>query len=206
LSTGNYTWHVSAYVDGNWQTVSSDLSFATAAGFDSQFTSDAEGWSPVAGSWTVENGYYKGTRNSTTSYFFSSAYDELFTSLTYEVKLQTSANMSMGLHFRGYSAPLSSSSRWDSGYYFYVYNNIYSIGYFENGQYTAIKNGSWSNGYTWTTLKVIANGSSIQLYINGTRVESITDTRFSAGKVGVEFYADTTTSANMYIDWATLTT
>ncbi|MGV8026766.1 MAG: C1 family peptidase [Anaerolineaceae bacterium] len=207
LNVGEYQWRVGAYVNGAWQTFSTYNSFIIEPGFNSQFTSDSEGWTPVSGTWIVENGYYKGTR--TQNYFYSSAYDELFPTLTYEVKVLRSANMSMGIHFRGSPTPLSSASRWNCGYYFFVYNNTYSIGYFENGQYTAILNGPapWTNTYTWTTLKVTANGSFAQFFINGTQVASGNDfNKFTTGKVGLEFYSDSTTSASMYVDWATLST
>jgi len=44
-------------------------------------------------------------------------------------------------------------------------------------------------GYdAWNTLKVVCGGSSMEFYINDILVESLVDSEFSSGRVGVKAY------------------
>ena len=91
-------------------------------------------------------------------------------------------NASYGLSFR--STP-------QGQYAFYITNQ----GYFMLGYWSG-ETGEWSDSIAWITetaikpnssniLKVVAKGSSIQLFINSKQVGSITDSNASNGKTGI---------------------
>jgi len=57
----------------------------------------------------------------------------------------------------------------------------------------------------WNTLKVVCQGSTLEFYINGTQVESLVDSEFSTGKVGVRAVENTSVQNIMHFDNARLT-
>jgi hypothetical protein len=62
-------------------------------------------------------------------------------------------------------------------------------------------------GGNFNVLKVIADGSNLYFYINGTLVWSGSDYSLSSGRVGLGMYRDTDTTGNQFqADWARLTT
>jgi len=57
----------------------------------------------------------------------------------------------------------------------------------------------------WNNLKVVAVGSSLKFYVNGTLVWSGTDSNYRTGYVGVTMYRDSY-AGTLDVDYATLTT
>ena len=55
-------------------------------------------------------------------------------------------------------------------------------------------------------MRVVASGSSLTFYINGTPVWSGSDSSLTSGRVGLGFYADATSGNQLWADYATLTT
>jgi subtilisin family serine protease len=210
LPNGSYTWKVRALVGGLWKAYSAGKVFTVAAvaGFNSQFTSDAAGWTPQKGSWSLGNGFYlsPGLVDSNVS----SAHINNYPTLTYEVKMMRTGGYYYAnyIHFRGSPAPLASDGDWNNGYRFTVSNDGYfQIGYNQNGNWYWILPWTSTPLVTsgWNTLKVTMSGTYTQFFINGTRIAYGNLTIFSTGQVGVGYYRDISSTDNMlYVDYATL--
>jgi hypothetical protein len=211
LSTGAYTWKVRAYVGGVWKGYSAAKSFtyATSTAFDSEFTTDAAGWTPVHGTWNVSGGYYQAVD---TNSFASSKHSNIYDTLTYEVSLErtgATAN-TQGIYFDGTPTPMDSVGDWYNGYLFvYANNNKYAVFEMYEGTVNFLTTG-WIDfsGLTTglNTLKVTRNKTTgfTQFYINGTRVNYGTLTDFSSGAVGLAFYSNGTAGNKLYVDYAKL--
>jgi hypothetical protein len=202
---------VRAYVGGVWKGYSAAKSFtyATSTAFDSEFTTDAAGWTPVHGTWNVSGGYYQAVD---TNSFASSKHSNIYDTLTYEVSLErtgATAN-TQGIYFDGTPTPMDSVGDWYNGYLFvYANNNKYAVFEMYEGTVNFLTTG-WIDfsGLTTglNTLKVTRNKTTgfTQFYINGTRVNYGTLTDFSSGAVGLAFYSNGTAGNKLYVDYAKL--
>jgi hypothetical protein len=111
---------------------------------------------------------------------------------------------------RGRPEPQGAINRWDSFYGFqYMTSGSYSVYKSVGGTLTALQ--AWTSspaiitGAEWNTLRVVANGTSLAFYINGTLVWSGTDTALTTGRVGIGMYNNVTSTGNLLeVDWATL--
>ena len=108
---------------------------------------------------------------------------------------------------RGTPTPLWGTNHWDTGYTFqYHRDGRYMIYKSANGSATVLKNWTSSSaintGSAWNTLRVVADGTTIYFYINGTYMGAITNTSLTSGRVGIGVYS----TGTYYVDWATLTT
>ena len=56
----------------------------------------------------------------------------------------------------------------------------------------------------YNTLRITASGSTLNFYINDVLMDSLTDSSFSSGSVGVGMYKTSTVSTTYYVTWATL--
>jgi subtilisin family serine protease len=211
LGIGAYTWKIRALIGGIWKAFSAPKAFTLApvAGFNSQFTSDAAGWTPQNGVWSVAGGSYKSSGLS--SVFVSSAHANNYPTFTYEVRLMRTGctGCANTIYFRGSPAPLGSDKDWHNGYEFGVSSSgFYYIGYYQNGVWNNIT--SWTTSAlitaNWNTLKVTANGTYMQFFINGTRVAFGNFSALSTGQVGVGYNRDASSTGNLLsIDYASLT-
>lgn len=193
-----------------------------AGGFNSQFTEDAQGWTPVNSStWTVNttNGLYI-TNGAPKTYWHTVSHVNNYKSFTYEVRMKrtTCANCANHIIIRGTPSPTNAAGVWSNGYMFsYQNSNPASPG---SGGWAGhrIVNGVVSGLHSWTatphvvpynfnTLKVIADGTSLAFYINDQLVWSGTDSSLASGQVGIGMYqGDTTeTMGGLQVDWAKLT-
>ncbi len=182
-------------------------------GFNSQFNGSKAGWARISGtaSWgvTAWSMYTNGTSGAWSSVYWK---NNKFSNFDYSARVRRfdgsywkSANY---LAVRMGTGTLSEGS-WYPGYLFgYANNGTYSI-------WEAHSNGSWTpiQGYTttsaikigdWNILRVVASGSTMKFYINGTLVKTISDSTRSQGYVGFEIYKYPT-SDGFYVDWAKLT-
>ena len=178
---------------------------SAGGGFDSEFTSDASGWTPVNGAWGVSGGTYHtaGVSNS----FASAVHSNTYSVLTYEVRITRTgcSTCSYGIFFNGTPSPLGSGARWNKGYAVYITNNGYwSVWRYAGGVGTALI--AWtavpiSTG--WNTLKVTYNTSThfVQFYINGTRRATGSFGTYPSGKVGIAYYKDAT-AGTFRVDYA----
>jgi len=145
-----------------------------------------------SGTWSVEDFVLKMT-SSTPAYSAVrySYYDEEFDDFTYQVDVMRTLGTltsSQGMIFRSDE----------------TYQNTYVFHIAADGQYLIYKlvDGSttflipsWTSssaihqGYdVWNTLKVVCSGPTMEFYINDILVESLIDSEFSSGKVGVKAY------------------
>ena len=111
---------------------------------------------------------------------------------------------------RGTPYPLGSGYRWNSGYGFYIHRGgKYSVWEYTNGSPTTLKD--WTStsaintGSAWNLLRVVANGSNLYLYINGTLVWAGSDSSLAWGRVGITMARDTSSGNQLWADWAELT-
>lgn len=212
LALASYKWKARAYVGGVWKAWSPLKSFtiANTTGFNSQFTSNATGWSPVNGTWKVASGYYQTA--GVYGKYATSKHSNSYGVLTYTAKLKRTGNenQSQSLWFNGAPTPINSVGNWNNGYFFGVVNSKYFlIGMMDGGTwYPLMTEWTYSSAIssTWNTLKVTYNKSTgfVQFFINGTKVANGTFGTFTSGAVGLGMYQEGT--ANLSVDWATLTT
>jgi hypothetical protein len=199
MAGSDYTWEVRSYVGGVAKTYSSAMSFSiqSSTGFDTEFTTDAPGWSIVRGNWVVTGGNLLAT--DATNYFASAFYSSSqFGTMTYEVALQRAGdpNAANGIIFNGThsTAPNSNFGRWKSGYAFYVTTNgAFSIWRYDN--YVTSKLLGWTassliNSSGTNDLKVTFNADTgfVQFYINDVRVAYGVLNNYTSGQVGLTYY------------------
>lgn len=187
------------------------MNFTVSNGFDSQFTANASGWTPLNGTWNISSGYYQST--GLAEKIVTSAHEKSYNVLTYQVKMKRTgcSSCSYGILFNGTPSPISSTGRWYRGYAFYVNNDGYfTIGKFVNGTWSPIV--SWTKNtainYGWNILKVTYNNATgfVQFYVNGSRVASGTFSSYGSGQVGVGFYRSDSTPSQLYVEYAVLST
>lgn len=204
-----YKWRVRPRVSASWGSYSGYRTFVVnPAGFDSQFTVNANGWSPVNGTWNLVSGKYQsmGLDSKITSAKFSRNYWDLI--FTVRMKRSGCHECYNSVFFHG-SGEATVHGVWTNGYRFGVANNtLWDLGRSTNGVFVTLAVGS-SSAITsdWNTVEVRANGDELRFYVNGTLVHSgIYDSPPSKpGKVGIGFERIDATSGNrLMIDWATL--
>jgi hypothetical protein len=181
--------------------------------FTSDFNSDHIGWNPVNGTWNLASSNWYTTVGAADEWA-SVAHSGIYGDVTYEAKLKrtgSSTHFANALVIRGNHGSLMTDKQWKYGYWFQ---------YADDGQFCVYKriNGTLTYLQTWTasaaivtggwnTLKVVAVGSSLKYYINGTLVWSGSDTSRQVGNVGIEMFRDSVTTGNkLYVDSASLTT
>jgi C1A family cysteine protease len=212
LPTGAYKWEVQAYVGGAWKAYSAFKSFSVSANFNSQFTSDAAGWTPVYGTWTIQNSNYYTTPGISHT-FASVKHINNYSTLTYRARMKRNGctGCSNYLIIRGTPTPIQTSYKtWYEDLRFqYTNDGAYSVWQDHLGGYVMIKDFTSTTAIhqnDWNTLMVVANGSAMKFYINGTLVwsGSVSSTPAS-GQVGLGGNANAT-GEQLLVDWATLST
>jgi hypothetical protein len=176
--------------------------------FNSSFNGSSAGWSPVTGGWgIVSSAYYQSTGLANTG--ASAKQSAKFGDVTYEVRIKrtgTCTTCANRIIIRGTPTSLFSTNWWKPAYYFqYANDGTFSV-YETTSASTTVTLKGWTasaavvkNG--WNTLKVVAVGSSLKFYINGTLVWSGSDTTLKVGQVGIGFYRDAATGT-LQADWA----
>jgi hypothetical protein len=198
--------NTTAYTVANFRTevISSD--------FNSTFNTSSSGWSAATGTWSLySSAYYRSTglANLGAHAKRTGKYGDL----TYEVRMNRTGvdtGYSNRIIVRGNTASLNATKMWSPSYNF-QYSNDGSFSVFEvdnTGTATALKAWTTSSAIVkngWNTLKVVAVGSSLKFYINGTLVWSGSDSTLKTGQVGFGFFRDTD-AGTMLVDWAKLST
>ena len=179
-------------------------------GFSSQFNGSMADWNKVSGvGWKVNNSTLFSLdlgRNKYASIMYSPS---SFSKLDYRVRLMRSGceTCATSIYVRG--TGVSAFGNWTNGYQFSITRSgKYLVALNSIARLVPIKNWTASpaivKGSGWNVLRVVAIGSSLKFYINGTLVWSGTNSAFSNGKVGIGLNSDG--SANrLYVDYATLT-
>jgi hypothetical protein len=214
LSNGTYTWRIRAVVGGVYQAYSPWLAFSVSvpvAGFYSPFTSNAVDWVMHKGLWNLESSNYF-TTIGVAGYAATISHLGDYSTLTYEVRMKRTGCVSCAntIAIRG-NPSLDSTGWWNSEYTFdYTNNGLFSVWRDYNGTYFALKN--WTSTTSiiqggWNTLKVTANGSLLNFYINDVLVWSGSDASYPSGRVGIGMWrSGSSTGDKLYVDWAQLDT
>lgn len=179
---------------------------------DSSFNGSADGWVSHSGTWYYDSNYlYTYGLNG---YWSSASYAADFSNFDYQAAMlrygsETNAN---SLVFRGTPDPLTSA---------YAWYHEYKLSYSRDGYYSIWKRTyggsgialvSWTytsainQGDAWNILRVVANGTSLSFYINGSLVWSGSDSSLSSGRAGVNMYAESSSGQELLVDWALLCT
>lgn len=209
LGLKTYQWRVQAKVEETWRPYSPYKSFTVfQPGFTSTFTSNANGWTARKGQWQVINGQYKAFPPSTGS-FSSSSHEGIYSTLTYAARTKfigcwywCTAHLSI----RGTPLPLDSVGRWHKEYKFTIDSDGYFSVWIVNPTLFALQGWTYSpyiNKTGYNTVKVTAEGSDLQFYINDHLVWSGSDPNLTKGSVGLGFLGNA--GSNLLVDWAKVT-
>lgn len=211
LPYGVFFWRVrsrnSSQEGGSW----SGYRSLTQNSFDSQFSGSAEGWTFYpSGSYTTE---YAGTLTShgVGDKWANAYHNSTQTNFIYEARLfrsEAAQNYSsFGMYIRGNST-FNTGNYYNNDIEFLIKNSgVFSIWKVVNGVDVNIVPWTVSaeiQPNSWNTLKIIANGSTVTFYINGTLVYSGSGFPTTAGKVGILQYRLSQVSESIQVDYATL--
>jgi len=179
-------------------------------GFDSQFNGSAPGWVSHTGVWVIGAQYLSAAGIASSR--ISASNTGIFSNFDYEASLLRGGctTCATSLWIRGTPDPLSSNGTWNNGYLFqYTTGGDYSVWKVVAG--VTINLAPWATtsaiiqgAAAWNTLRVVANGTSLRFYINGTLVWSGADGSFASGRAGVTFYSDTSGGNAISVDYAVL--
>jgi len=159
----------------------------------------ADGWTSYSGSWSVTGGSYRQS-SSTSGLDSKSAAEPVFEDLIYVAKVTISSNTGdAGLIIRG--SEFGSGANQFRGYYCginagsdRVFIGRMSMSYAE----LAGASMTIDTGVAYT-LKVVAKGPSIKLYVNDVLKVSAVNGYFSSGRVGVRTYSTTAYFDDIYV-------
>jgi len=202
------TWRVQARFGSYWGPYSPPQSFnVLSTGFESTFTTDAAGWTPVKGSWFVNNkGFYKTADGR--SNLASTMYKFNYPTLTYEARVRRKlgdAVLPNRLHFRTQPAPLDATGQWGNGYFFqYTNAGYFSVWRMSDGIPSPLVGWTESSAilpYDWNTLKVVASGGNMEFFINDTLVASGYDETHTDGRVGISLFRASGIKDPLLVDW-----
>jgi len=225
LTYAVHKWRVRAYVNGAWKAFSPFRSFTVkkpSSGFNSTFNGSFTGWVKNPGAaWKIYSGKYYGTAGALGK-LSSTRYKTAYSNFDYSARVRRIGGISgttmpmNGLMVRMGSSFKSTDNMWYPGYLFAYYDlgNLYGTGGYwaiwqrnSNGTSTLLYNGSTSSiaKNSWNTLRVVASGTNLKFYINGTLIRSFTNSSRASGTVGLDMYRITGTTTTFYADWAKLT-
>lgn len=181
-----------------------------ASGFHSRFNGSAPGWEPSSGAWTVDDNYY--STGGVSDAWSSVSYDLDVADLDFQVALLRTRceGCANAIFVRGTPDPLDAYHQWYSYYSFQFTRN----GYFsvwrrvDGGQLVVLRDWTLSQAINqrdrWNTLRVVADGTTLEFYINGVRVWSGNDGTLTSGRVGFGMYKDEGSANRLWADWAVL--
>lgn len=182
---------------------------AAGTSFNSSFGTNANGWSPLSGKWSVTPaGFYQ--TSGLASAWSSSKHTGTYRNFVYVVKMRrpTGCCGATGIILRGSPLPLDGTNHWDDAYYFSYSND-------GNVRVERVDSGVWDTLMDWTpspavalfgwnTLRVIADGSIVAFYLNGTLIYYGGDpTPILAGSVAFGMYGGGG-GDKLQVDWAKL--
>lgn len=210
LALADYTWKMRAYVGSAWKDYTTPASFTITvpdAGFTSDFTSDASGWSAVTGGWTVSAGYL--TTPGILGKFSSVVHTGIYTDVDYTVRMGRVSDLgSNRLYIRGTPSPLGSDYSWSGGYVFqYTNRGTFNVLVFKNGSYVPLCNWTYSSYILpndYNILHVQIKGTSLNYFINDHLVAYGTDATLGSGQVGIGMY--NISGGSLSVDYAILHT
>lgn len=208
---GNSTAKNYAVLNVTDTAVANFRSAVIADNFSSTFTSSTSGWWGVDGPWKLSsyNYYSPGVPEG----WNSAAHTGVYGDVDYSARIKrtgTSTSTSVGLLLRG--AP-TSFQHWSPTYMFlYTQSGMISIWRRNaDGSESALYGWTFSpavaTGSVYNTVRVVAVGSTMRMYMNGVAVAQVTDATHRVGNVGVAFYRfPSDTDSRMWVDWAKAST
>lgn len=209
LPSGEHRTFLPIVLRGFSTVVPTPTATLSPGGFDSQFDGSAPGWEAHVGAWAASDCCYwtEGVAGQTAS----ASYQGQFANFDYQVRLRRFGSdvRPSRLIVRGSPGTLSSTGTWSDGYLFQVWGVQYSIWKYVNLGSSMVQGWTYSSainsGDDWNTLRVVADGSYFEFYINGTGVWFGTDSSLASGRVGVGMYRSAdSTGDRLEVDWATL--
>ncbi len=203
----------------NFVTIRLPAAYAQAAesagtNFTSTFNANHNGWTPVSGSWALAGSAYY-VSHGISGRWSSISHSGTYSHLDYSVKMKRTGSHPESdncLDVRGYHPILDGFDEWLSAYQFcYETNGKFAVWKGINTNWSVMKGltatGVIHKGAAWNTLKVIAIGSSLKFFINGTHVWTGSNNLLPSGTVGVDFFRDNISTGNkLYVDSATMST
>jgi len=184
--------------------------YAKQTGFNSSFNGTKKGWEVHKGTWVLNPTNYQTT--GVKKYFSSIGYNGQYYPLSYTVRMKRKgcSGCANGLIIRGKGTRLYPDGVWDEGYFFEYLNkgyiSVWKIKGWSENQLKGWTKKSVVNKGGWNTLKVVAQGSTLKFYVNGTKVWQGTDSTFKSGRVGITMFRNKSSTGNkLKVDWATLT-
>lgn len=142
------------------------------------------------GAWSVMDWRYTAGANATLRVFYSH-YKETYADFTYAVDVRKTAGnvkRAMGLVFR-------TDGTYNNGYVFHINANGYYLIFkrINGGTRYLIRDWTYSPSIStgmnaWNRLEVDCSGPDLTFRINGNVVQTITDSSFAAGRVGVKAF------------------
>jgi hypothetical protein len=188
-----------------------------AAPFHSPFNGSAPLWEAHSGYWVSgqQHLYSEGLDNTGASTGYSHTYENFV--YTVRMKRTGCADCANRILIRGTPLPLVGNNEWYSSYTF-QYLNRTSVGSDVGPAFSIYKRVSgadpvmlvnWTyspyiNPEGWNVLKVIADGSDFEFYINGVWHASGSDSSLTGGKVGIGLYGVPGYDL-LQVDWAQVT-
>jgi len=210
LPYGVLYWRVrsrnSSAEGGSWSVYRS----LTQNSFDSQFNGTDQGWTFYpSGTWSIDGSNL--TSNGIGDKWVNSYHNSTQTNFIYEARFyKTEAAQiysSFGMYIRG-NSNFNSGNYFNNDIEFLIKNSgIFSVWKVVNGTDFNIVPWTVSSAIqpnSWNTLKIVANGSMVSFYINGTLVHSGSGFPTSSGKVGLLQYRSALVSETIQVDYATL--
>ena len=206
LNSAPHVWRVRARVGGVWGAWSAFKAFnVQVGGFNSQFNGDHAGWITLIGTWNDGGTYYwSGGQNNNYSI---TRHENLYSTFTYEVQMRRNFGVPgnyQGIFFRASSDLYLGFNFIASGFYFAIHESgHYRIGYVDIDNFFTVlyEPSALLNIGGYNKLKVTANGSFLQFFINGTKVADGYFEFSASGHVGIVMWDD---EGTLQVNYATL--
>lgn len=211
LPTNGSTLYVRLYTRqaGLWYFNDYTYTAASPPGFTSQLNNSGAGWAANSGTWSLQSNKMS-TTQVVAGQWASVSYSTSFTALDFQANLKRTGCLSCAnsLLVRGAPAPSDGNLKdWNHAYAFeFSAQGQYSVWEKSGAEWIALQ--AWTDtaainqGDAWNMLRVVAMGSNLNFYINGTLVWSGSDLSLSSGLVGVEMYSDGTAQDQLRVEGA----
>ncbi|MCU6797494.1 DUF1080 domain-containing protein [Paenibacillus sp. WQ 127069] len=154
---------------------------------DSFESGTATGWTPTTGTWAVVTDGTKVYQQSDSTAADTHSLNGSIAWTNYAISTKVKADVFDSGTFAG----IGLDARYQDS------NNLYNFQYYKQsgeikiqkkvgGTWTTLVSKSYTfNTGTWYTMKAVVNGSTLELWVNGTKELTTTDSSFSSGKVGL---------------------
>lgn len=209
-----YKWRARAMVAGVWWDWSAYKTFTVVPpSFTSNFTNKLDGWSVVNGIWNTAATEVN-TRGIANEYVNIYKSQGKYTDIDFSVRMKMEADgwAETCLYFRiGGSNLDPDNATLYPGYQFVAdMDGMHHPALFKNDGVTTsivqVATADVWNENDWNIVRVVAYGSTINLYINGQLEISLVDTSYNRGYVGVGVMEYVPGGLKLFsVDWAKLT-